>query len=86
MELLPDLAPGCGGEVRKRSAERVGRHPARPAAVAAVFVPRTVPVRSGGPLRGGCAVGVCLLCVLASEVSPGVVSAKGRPLAGVARG
>ena len=52
-------APGCGGEVRKRSAERVGRHPARPAAVAAVFVPRILPVWAGGPLRGGCAAGVC---------------------------
>jgi hypothetical protein len=29
-------APGCGGEVRKRLAERVGRHPVRPAAQAAV--------------------------------------------------
>ena len=60
MELLPDLAPGCGGEVRKRLAERVGRHPARPAAVAAVCLPRTVPARAGGPLGGGCIAGVRL--------------------------
>ena len=74
-------APGCGGEVRKCLAERVGRHPARPAAVAAVWLPRTAPVRAGGPLHGGCAADVCPLYVPGSGVSPGVVSAKGRPRA-----
>src|SRR5450755_1439008 len=67
-------APGCGGEVRKRSAERLGRHPARPAAVAAVFVPRTVPARMGGPLRGRCVPFV----YPGVRVFPGVVPTKGR--------
>jgi len=38
-------------------AERSGRHPPRPAAVAAVFLVRTVPARAGGSLHGRRAVG-----------------------------
>ena len=61
-ELLLTSAPGCGGEVRKRSAERVGRHPPRPAAVAAVCVPRTLPALEGVAVYGACAADMCSVC------------------------
>jgi len=55
-------APGCGGEVRKCLAERLGRHPPRPAAVAAVWLTPTGPARVRGPLGGPRAGHVRPLC------------------------
>ena len=45
-------AARSGGEVRKTEAERLERHPARPAAVAAGLRGRTGPARVCGPLGG----------------------------------
>jgi hypothetical protein len=44
-------------------AERLERHPARPAAVAAVLAPHTVLARAGGRLGGCYATGVCPLFI-----------------------
>ena len=52
-------APGCG--VRKRSAERLGRHPARPEAVAAVMRGAQGPCGQAGECEG-CTGGVRGLC------------------------
>jgi len=69
VELLPDLmAPGCGvGQQVFSGAVRAA--PAQASGGAAECLPRTVPVRAGGPLRGGHPAGVCPLCVPGSGVS-----------------
>jgi len=71
-------AARSGGEVRKTEAERAGRHPARPAAVAAVMWGHTGPAGAHGPLGGPRAAGVWPRAVApgaSQAVTPGTVPA-----------
>ena len=71
-------ATRSGGEVRKTEAERLERHPARPAAVAAGVRGHTGPARAGGWVGGWSVCGRCevFVCPGRAGVSPRVTPAR----------